>query len=83
MMREIWCRRISTDADAWGTGVGFIDAKWASAGSDQKRTVADIVADAEKLTVTSAVANMRVARTVVGDNVEFYQRYLGVIMIVR
>ena len=40
-------------------------------------------ADAEKLTVTSAVANMRVARTVVGDNVEFYQRSLGVITIVR
>ena len=40
-------------------------------------------ADAKKLTVTSANANMRVARTVVGDNVEFYQRSLGVIMIVR
>lgn len=40
-------------------------------------------ADAEKLTVTSADSKLRVARTVVGDNVELYQRPLGAIMLVR
>lgn len=40
-------------------------------------------ADAEKLTVTSADSKLRVAMTVVGENVEIYQRPLGVIMLVR
>lgn len=67
-----------TNADAWGTGVGFTDAKWASVGSDQNRTVADIVADDPEAMFISALGFGATLRTSGGAEVTFPGKYLQI-----
>ena len=67
-----------TDADAWGTGVGFTDEKWASAGSDVKRTVATIVADDPEAMFISALGFGATLRTSGGAEVTFPGKYLQI-----